>query len=89
MEVFIVFWFLFGVVSAVIASARGGSALVGFLVGFVLGPFGVIIAFFLGGERARAEKDLAAGTSKKCPRCAELVKPEARVCRFCGYEFRT
>jgi hypothetical protein len=24
---------------------------------------------------------------KKCPRCAELVKVEAAVCRFCGHEF--
>jgi ribosomal protein L40E len=24
---------------------------------------------------------------KVCPECAETVKPEARVCRFCGYRF--
>ena len=25
--------------------------------------------------------------TKKCPQCAEWVKREARVCRFCGHEF--
>ncbi|HEX8583039.1 MAG TPA: zinc ribbon domain-containing protein [Allosphingosinicella sp.] len=26
---------------------------------------------------------------KKCPRCAETVKAEAKVCRHCGYDFET
>jgi len=25
--------------------------------------------------------------SKECPRCAEIVKLRAKVCRFCNYEF--
>jgi Uncharacterised protein family UPF0547 len=24
---------------------------------------------------------------KRCPECAEYVQHQARVCRFCGYEF--
>ena len=30
---------------------------------------------------------LATGDSKKCPQCAEIVKAEARVCRFCNHTF--
>lgn len=26
-------------------------------------------------------------TTKKCPDCAEIVKAEARICRFCNYKF--
>lgn len=31
-----------------------------------------------------AEASLATGATRKCPFCAELVKREAVVCRFCG-----
>lgn len=87
MAVLIVFWLMCGGIAAAIASSKGGSGLVGFLFGALLGPFGVLFAFFLGGDKALAEKEMAAGAKKKCPRCAELVQPEALVCKHCGHEF--
>lgn len=87
MEVFIVLWLICGGISAMIASSKGGSGLIGFIVGFLLGPLGIVVAFFLGSEKGAAEKEVAGGTKKKCPRCAELVQPDALVCKHCGHEF--
>jgi hypothetical protein len=86
MELF-VFWLLCGVVAAVVVSSKGGSGFVGFLVGALLGPLGIIIAFFMGNDKGLEEKNLASGTKKKCPKCAELVLSEAMVCKHCGGEF--
>lgn len=70
-----------------IASSKGGSGGLGFVVGFLLGPLGIIVALFMGSEESKASQLVADGAKKKCPRCAELVQPDALVCKHCGNEF--
>jgi hypothetical protein len=71
-------WFLFWIgVNALIGYAIGkqknevGGAIA---ISILLGPIGWIIAM------------VSRGKLRKCPFCAEGVKPEAKVCRHCGRE---
>jgi hypothetical protein len=35
---------------------------------------------------SKNKKEIAAATTMKCPKCAEVIKREAKVCRFCNTE---
>lgn len=84
---FVIFWILCGIGASLIAKSRGASGAAGAVLGFFLGPIGVLCAFFMGGEQAKAARQIYNGAKKKCPRCAELVQPDAQVCKHCGFEF--
>jgi hypothetical protein len=83
MEILIVGILFFGLVGVMAATARGWNQAVGFLAGAILGPFSVLL-FFVSGV-AKAPK---AEPSKVCGQCAEHVKAEAKVCRYCGAAFK-
>lgn len=80
-------WLICGIIAAVIYSNKGRSGLTAFIVGFLFGPIGVILAALTPADTAAVErKAVTTGSMKKCPFCAELVRAEATVCKHCQRE---
>lgn len=52
---------------------------------------GALIIVIIGKAFSRDSKSNEAKSSKslekKCPKCAENIKAEAKICRFCSHEF--
>lgn len=85
---FFFLWFVFCIIPAVIASTKGRSALGWFSASVFISPLlgGIIVACLKPATATLEQRELASGRMRKCPHCAELVKCEAKICRYCQRE---
>lgn len=85
-------WAICAVVSAIIASARGlKNGCLWFIVGFLLGPIGVIITAVVPSSKpvpviVQSQVEMESGAQRVCPHCRSMIPIAAEVCRYCQRE---
>ncbi len=84
------FWFAGALVVGVFAENRGRSGPGWFALSLLISPIlgFLFVAVSKNLDPAKNPTLPSAATHRKCPACAELILPEAVVCKHCGQEVK-
>lgn len=77
---------ILGIIPAMIASKKGRDAGAWWIYGTLLFIIALPHALLLEPSQEFKDQRAEASGMRKCPFCAEMVKAEARICRYCNRE---